>query len=314
MANVLWIGNARSIAQVDTLTVGGTIETDDIFIITINGKSLSTVGGSATAATVATTIATAFNLVTDPEFAEITAAATSGGALTLTADTAGKPFTATVSTTETGGGSADSQTFATAATTANVSPSAWADTDNWSTGAVPVSTDNVYLDGNSSILYGLAQSSVTLASLTVAQTFTGDIGLPERATTGYNEYRATYLAVSATSLVYGLGKGGGSGRAKIDVGSNQCALTVHGTGGAKDSGLPALLWKGTHASNTAVVRGGSVGIAALATESATLLTLTQDGGTIEMGDGMTVGDITKNAGTLLSVGATTTGSKTLILR
>src|SRR6185295_12509087 len=113
MASTTWRGDAPAVAQVDTLTVGGTIEATDIFKMTINGKTLSVTAGSTVAATVATTIATAWNASTIPEFAEITAAATSGGALTLTADTPGKPFVCTVSTTEANGDPADAQTFGT---------------------------------------------------------------------------------------------------------------------------------------------------------------------------------------------------------
>ena len=37
MANIRWIGGATKVAQVDTFTPGGTIEADDIFILTATG-------------------------------------------------------------------------------------------------------------------------------------------------------------------------------------------------------------------------------------------------------------------------------------
>ena len=41
MATVRWLGNAAAVAQVDTATVGGTIEADDLFKLTINGKTFT---------------------------------------------------------------------------------------------------------------------------------------------------------------------------------------------------------------------------------------------------------------------------------
>jgi hypothetical protein len=274
MSTLTWKGDAPAVAQVDTLTVGGTIEASDVFTMTINGKSLNVVAGSTAAATVATTIATAWNASTIPEFKEITAAATSGGSLTLTADVPGKPFTVTVSTTETGGGAADAQTFTKASTTANSGPNDWSTAANWSGGAIPANSDIVILENSKvDILYGLDQHGVTLASLIVAQTFTGTIGLPRTNAGGYAEYRPTYLQIGATLCTIGKGDGAGSGRIKIDFYSIQTACTIQNSGSAAETGLPSILLKGTHASNVLNLIKGNVGVAFFAGETATLATV-----------------------------------------
>ncbi len=125
MATKIWRGDSPAIAQVDTLAIGGTIEVGDKFTVTINGKSMTYIATSTTAATCATGFVTQWNALSStayPEFAEITAAEGVTGSLTLTADTAGKPFTISVATTESNGDAADAQTFTRTATTANSGP------------------------------------------------------------------------------------------------------------------------------------------------------------------------------------------------
>lgn len=323
MATNRWTGRSLATAQVDTLTIGGTIEVGDLFLVTIGGKTFSYAATSTAAATVASGFATAWNALSStyyPEFAEMTAAATSGGALTLTADTPGKPFTVSVSTTESNGGASDGQTFSRAATTASSGPNHWDTAANWSLGTVPVSTDDVWIENSSvSILYGLAQSAVTLTSLNIAASFTGEIGLKENTGT-YIEYRDRFLAISATTVNIGDGFGSGSGRIQLDFGANAATVNVRNMGTPAENGLEALLIKGS--SITAVnADKGSVGIAVFAGESATvttlrsgyrtnptsdvtircgpsvtLTTLEQSGGTVELGAGLTT--ITKTDGTL----------------
>ena len=76
---------------------------------------MPTVAGSTTITTIIDTLVTAWNALSStayPEFAEITASRSSSSlVLTMDSTNAGRPFTCTVSTTETGGGAADSQTI-----------------------------------------------------------------------------------------------------------------------------------------------------------------------------------------------------------
>jgi trimeric autotransporter adhesin len=274
-STILWQGGAAAVAQVDTLTVGGTIEASDVFIMTIGKKTLSVIAGSTVAATVATTIAAAWNALDStlyPEFAEITALATTGGALTLTANTPGIPFTVSVSTTESGGGAADDQTFTQAHTIVNSGPNDISTATNYSTGVLPASGDTlIFQNSNISALYGLsALLAVTLAKLQIDQSFTGTIGSPQANPGGYIEYRSLYFQVGATTGILGNGNGQGSGRIKIDFGSVQTNTTIVNCGQQIENGVPQILLLGTHASNVLTVMRGTVGLAYNAGEVSTV--------------------------------------------
>lgn len=283
MSTRRWLGSAQGEAQVTEYVFGGTWEATDVIICTIGTKAFDTVAGSTTITTLIDTLVTAWNALDEdvyPEFAGITASRSSNS-LVLTADDEGIPFTCTVSTTETGGGAADAQTIdggtssAGIDSTACTGPNFWSVAANWSGGAVPVNSDDVVIENTDvSILYGLGQSAVTLTSLTIRQSFTGQIGLPQvNEDGGYSEYRADQLAIGATTVKIGEGDGSGSSRIKINFGSVQMATTVYNSGTRAEEGLPAILLKGTHASNVLEVYQGSVGVAMLAGEVATIATL-----------------------------------------
>jgi hypothetical protein len=255
---------------------------------------------------------------TETEFTEVTwADATT--ALTATAATAGVPFTCTVTTTESNGDPADDQTFVKAATTTSSGPSDLNLATNWSGAAVPGAADDVYFqDCDIDCLYNLgALSAVTLTSLNILASYTGKIGLPP-FTGDYYEYRATYLAVGATTINIGDGPGSGSGRLKINTGSVQTTVNVRGTASAFDgTGVYSLLWKGTHASNVVNVTRGNVGVAIYPGETATILTLrvgyqtNQDGdSTVYCGSGVTLTTINQEGGTLEINSGCTTVTKT----
>lgn len=319
MADRTWIGNAAKTTEVQNIALGGTWEADDVVIFTFaNGKSLSVTTGSTVAATIATTLANAWNALTAangyPEFAEITASTNSDN-LILTMDTAGRPFTVTATTTEAGGGAADAQTLTPTTTTAATGPNHWDNAANWSGATLPVDGDNVYIDNSSvDILYGLAQSAIEPALLRITQRYTGKIGLPtlspasaSTTSTAYTEYRDQFLVIGPAILDVGTGgTGNGSPRLKIDCGTDQTVLNVYGTGTSVEPSLPTLQWKGTHASNVANIHGGSVGIAATPGEAATVATLRQTGGTCVVGAGATLTTISKAGGTLTTESNVTT--------
>jgi hypothetical protein len=113
------------VAQVDTLTVGGTIEVGDIFTITNNTDPSDPVSITATAGE-ATDNADAINKIVDelvglwssePAFTGIITAAADGPNITLTAVTAGEPFSVFVTTTEGDGSTAVGQIFESVTTT-----------------------------------------------------------------------------------------------------------------------------------------------------------------------------------------------------
>ena len=299
MATKIWQGGAPAVAQVQDYVFTGTWEAGDIIQCTIGDVAISLAAGSTTKATIVDLIVSTWNALSAtqyPQFAEITASRT-GDTLRLTADTAGKPFACTLLTTEAGGGAADDQLIdggtssVGVATVANAGPNDWSTAANWDTNAVPVNTNDVILENSSvSILYGLAQSAVTLASLTIRKSFTGYLGLPRNAAL-YPEYREQYLCIGATICLIGQGAGTGSGRIKVNFGSVQTACTVYGSGGSAEANIPAVLLQGTHAANVLTVLDGDVGVAFFGGETAVVATLTQAGGTLRINANLTTANV-----------------------
>ena len=305
MAATNWIGNAVATKDVWQITVANTWATSDQAVITIAGKDLViTIGSLVTTAQVATSIKEAWEsaTLTDttatvlpqgggtsiPEMSLLTATV-SGSVVTLTADTAGVPHTISVSETTAGSG-----TLSISNTTVATGPNFWSNADNWSGGSVPVSTDDVTIDRPVSILYGLAQSAVTLTSLTITERFTSaaQIGLLRRNANGYEEYRATELAISATTI----NCRGSSSLIKLNLGTAQTTCNVYSTGTTAETGRPAFQVRGTHASNTFNIFGGHVGVGSN-NETANAATIRQESGTVEVGTGVVLTTYTKIAGT-----------------
>jgi trimeric autotransporter adhesin len=303
VATRIWTGGATSTPQVDSLTPAS-VGIGNSFSAVINGKTVTFVATAATVANVTAGLSAAMAASTEPEFRQVTAVDNTTNILVTGPDT-GTPFTLTASAS---GGTA---TLTRAAVTAPVSPNDWATAANWTGAAVPVTGDAVIFDGTSTVdcLYGLDQNAVTLASLAVANAYTGNLGLPARNDAGYSEYRETYLKIGVTAVTIGGGGGGGSGRVKLNTGTVQTSIAVLSTGTGSGGEPAAFLFKGTHASNAVNVGAGSVGLAALAGEVATVLTLRVGAGTgggtpnVVGGAGLTLttliqdgGDVTLNAG------------------
>lgn len=147
MASISWTGGAPAVQQVQSFAFGGVWETDDYIKLTIGSKTVYVVAGSATTNTVIDNVVTAWNLLSAsvyPEFAEITASRSSSN-LILTADTAGKPFTCTITPLESDLSAAGANTIGggTSATTGTVSTASSGPNDvsvaaNWSGNAIPV--------------------------------------------------------------------------------------------------------------------------------------------------------------------------------
>ncbi len=104
-------------AQVNTVTLAGTIEASDVYTVTVAGSSFTytTTGAEANISAVRDNLITQINAA--PSL-PITAAAGGAGGITLTADTAGNAFTSSASATN-GGATADN-TAVSAITTPNV--------------------------------------------------------------------------------------------------------------------------------------------------------------------------------------------------
>ena len=258
-------------------------------------------------AEIVTGVVAAFAAITDGEFVELTAADSGTTVITITAGTAGKPFTQTSSATGLGA-------LVTVTTTANLSKSDVNDADNWSAGTILAAGEDIYIDDTAvSLLHNLdAHAAVTVASMSVFSSFTGTAGLPETNVDGtaYREYRPTYFECGVTLFNMGDFTGGqGSGRFKWDGKAVLSTINVYSTGATANPGLPAFIWKGTNASNVVRVEGGSFGAAIFGGEVATILTLTVVGGDVLCGPGCTLTTINLSGGdldTASAVGGTAT--------
>lgn len=325
MATVRWRGDAPAVAQVQAYVLAGTWEVGDIINCVIGTKTLSYTTTSTNTTTIAAGLVMAWNALsgsTYPEFAELTAS-NSTNTFKLTADTAGKPFTVTISTTETGGGAADAQTIDGAtsstgtATTASSGPNDWSTAANWSGGAVPVDNDTVFIqDSDVDILYGLDQSAIQLTALNIEQSYTGKIGLPaineDSASGSYYEYRDRYLKIEPVTCNIGRGEGNGSQRINLDNNDDAVTLGIFNSGPAESGREKAIQWKGTNASNVVNLERGSFGAALEAGEVATIATLRvgyidNKGGDSQyrIGSGVTLGAVVI-AGGVGNIGCATT--------
>jgi hypothetical protein len=341
MATQRWTGGALPLAQIETITIANTWAANDTLTVTCNGRDIVlTIGTTATTTQVATELAAALASTTTalgtgysvtergPNIAEFrefcsgdTVPVASGSTVVLTGKTKGKPFTISVSESTAGSG-----TVSTTTTRAATGPNHFDNVDNWSGGSVPVDSDDIVFDsGNVDCLYQISQSSVSPASITITQGYTGKIGLArinqDDTSYPYPEYRSQYLALGTTAdgvnqaLTIGGGDGTGSSRIKIDSGSGQCTAVILNSGTPELTGTPAILWKGTHASNTLSISKGSLGVAFYAGETATVATLnvgyrTNQAGdvTATIGSGTTLTTVNQSGGTLETNSAITTAN------
>jgi len=307
MATVNYRGDYYTTAQIDTLTPGGTIEVGDIFNVTINGKTISVVAASTTISVVVTAIHAACAASTIPEFYELAwTDSTTHITVTTKSDKHGWPFTITVTTTETGGGAADDQTFVQATTQAATSAQHWS-AYNFEGGSLPGNGVTVFVPPGRTVLHNLSSlSAVTLTNLHLNGAY---VGLPFWNVSQYGtyaEYRGTYLTLGVTNAYVGSLEPTGILRCKLNTGSVQTAIVVYGTGASADgNGFGAFQWKGTHASNLLEVKGGSCTVGMSVGESATIVTLLVgdgDGSTtdpdVQIGPGVTLTTTKVNAGYL----------------
>lgn len=309
MATKYWKGNAPAVAQVSTGSIDSVDGTpaNDTFTVTIGDQTVS-VAGDTDVNTTATNLRAALNASTHPYFAAITWSG-SGGNITGTADTAGVPFVVALTQS---GGTGTVTDFSD--TTANAGPNDWSTADNWSTGTVPVNSDDVIIENSSvNIAYGLDQNAVSLTSLTIKKTYTGKIGLDAavfaqsadgETTTDSNEdeYRETYLKIGSTRIDlgehFGPGSPSGSGRIKINQQiSGTSDLIVHDTATTSaETGLPAVRYLASHASADVWIRSapGGVGIAVdVPGETATV-------GTVSISDTSTTSKVQVGSGVTLT--------------
>jgi hypothetical protein len=299
MATISWVGAAPKISQVRTFTFATAGTSGDIYTVTVGSKVV-------TYTTTSGTIATFLPLLNAylaglganyPEFAEITFTNPTASTIVCTAVTPGNPFKITFSTNSAGTTINGSTSSTGTATVANSSPYDISCTANYSGAALPATGDTLYIDLEGAILTDSldSQSAVVLAVRRItAQDVT--IGRPKTNPNGYTEYRADFWQCTAT-LDY---LNTQSQRIKLDYLTGQTALTIDSTGTGIEQNIPAVLLKGTHASNAWVVNQGQVGFAFFDGDgSARLHTLSlEKGATITCGIGCTNDTLTNNGGVL----------------
>lgn len=255
MATVRWEPTAAKIAQVSTITIGGTWTGSDTASATINGNSVTvTVGTGTSTANVAEALANAINAnsktdnlqsdetrntggQTIPEFKEVVATYDSGSTFTVTtiASLLGVPFTMVVSKSSASG------TIGIAETVSATGPNHWDNIYNWDGAAVPMTDDDVvFANTDVSALYGLPNGSLNPDLMRVEASFTGRIGLPpinrNNPSAAYSEYRQRYLVMDNNGadvdgvLIIGEGQGQGSPMLNIDWQLGVSDVFVYSTG------------------------------------------------------------------------------------
>lgn len=305
MATPRWRNNAATaVKQVQTIVITGASSlTTATWTWTLTLEDGTTVtetyqeDGSPTVAEIVTGLTDAWNNSTNPYFQKVTAVESGGTTITLTADTAGVPFTASLADNSDG-------THTDTATTANVGANDYGLAQNWSTDAVPTTNDDTIVDGDGtsskSILYGLNQASAAVDTYDVLGNYTGDIGKFENGV-------PYYLIIDPNSLnYYGRGK-----LALLNVGSANINVYVESSG-VPTTGRRALYLKGSNLATVEIGRG-NVGIAPLVGETATVATLLVNyisniGGDCDVvvGSGVTLTTLTQSGGKVeLNCAATT---------
>ena len=268
---------AASEVQVVTLTgapTGGT------YTLTYDGQTTTAIAYNASAATVDAALEALSNIGAG----DVVVTGSAGGPWTVTYATAlantNVPELTASGASLTGG---TVQTFVTAAVTASSGPNHWDTAANWSPVNVPVAADDVRFENcDTDCLYGLDQTGITLASLRIAMTYTGQLGLKRENDGGYLEYRTTELTCGITSVMIGYGDGGGPRKVALNTLAVQTTIELRGTGGSSESYIPTMTWRGSHASNVVTVLDGEFGTAPYSDQSATIYDFLQRGGGVSL--------------------------------
>ena len=310
MANVRYIPNAPSAAQVNTVTPAN-VGIGDIFTVTLenaqgDSSSLTFIATAATA-TVANVVAGLAALAAsaktngqDP-WDEVTVADVATTHLSFTATTAGVPFYITATATD--GDANDTQTLTDANTTACSGVGILSLATNWEDAAVPVAGDVVVFPaGTTGTLYGhdmTASGTVAFAGFIIEAGVTATIGTKDRPLHIDLLYSAAYYSADLRSW-------GAGTYLEID---NYKSVDITGSGGVAGAGIPGLNITGVldaTATGTINVNGGSsasVGLAALNGQTLEANTVKVTAGTVTIGAGVTDKDgstafaFTKSGGT-----------------
>lgn len=302
MADWKWRGDAPRQAQIEQFQIGGTILDTTTLTVTINRKPITIEPETAVAADWISAVVTALNLASNPfEFREIlwSSSMTGGVFLLGTSRTAGVPFT--IDDVEANG----SVTVTPTSPQASRGPNHWDDPLNFEdldTGdsGTPTDADVVHIQNGAianSILYGIDQEAVTLASLYIHSFFSGHIGLPPVNANGYLEYRPRHLKIGADVIRIGEGHGPCSQRINLDTHTVATDLTVFNSNSSLDSMRGAINWKGVPYTGESYLRvhAGDVYVAPSEGETG-VFHLEHRGGIIRLGRGVDLLSLDSTAG------------------
>lgn len=262
MANQAWIHPAwTQVPQVKTFTITGAGGNTDVWTLTLtqdNGDTSTvtyTNDGSPTVTEIATGLYAAWEAATHPDLARVTATNPSAGVFKLTADTAGVPFSVALTNNGTGTSSAVD-------TTANIGNTDGSLARNWSNNAVLTNgNDAIFEPGSVHLMYGLNQSSITLADFKVMRGCNSDFGRFE-----FGKFH--YFRIDPDSFDF---RGGGS-LCMFDIGSANIAAYIEAYGSPSAIGRHTVYIKGSNITTLEVAKG-NVGIAALDADTATVATI-----------------------------------------
>ena len=178
---------------------------------------------------------------------------------------------------------------------------------NYSPSGTPTNGDSLVFQGQTtdySVNTGLtALSAISLASLTIGLSYTGQIGV-YGATNSYLQVGASLVNIGAN---YSGATTAGSGQIMLDLGSTvPAAVFVANSATSANTNTGAVQLLGSHTGHTIAVGGGSVSIAYTIGESTTIGSLTLLGGSTLLGSGVTLTTANVDGGSLLLQSAATT--------
>jgi hypothetical protein len=160
---------------------------------------------------------------------------------------------------------------------------------NWFTGSVPVDGDDIDVDGRAQLdLAGADQHTINPAFLRIYKSCTKNIGTNSAGT-----LTAWQIGPAVCDINLPSGSGGtstGPPSIVLDFGSDACVCTVHGGRKNGTNGFSCVMLAGTSASNTLLVKGGSVSVGKMTPGQASTfgtIDITGESADVDLGSGLT---------------------------
>lgn len=287
MADVIWVGRQKTVAQVVTLTVTASAVSGTITVTVGGVKSITYTCTTTSTTTSATGLYALLAASTEPEFAEITWANPSAGVITGTGPADGRPITVTKA-------DAGSSTSTLSTTTAAMSPNDVNDGKNWSTGSVPANGDNaIFEDSAISALWNLSALNAITCKPIRRASYTGQIGLPAVNDRGYVEYRARYFQYAGTTLTIDTVRTDSPQQFRFQpTAAGASTITIRGDGAGVALGDEPVELTGAASTTVVNVAGSGVRISPLTGQTSVVGTVRAVSSTVYLGGGVTATTLT----------------------